>query len=257
VGGSRSEWLNFDAGIEREDTDTSESKRLELGARRVHERRGDWTRTELLSLRVEDFAVAEQQSRARLLMPGIDWTRIRADNEIRPARGSKISLELRGANDNLVSDTNFVQFVTQGRWIWSTRRNQRFLVRGQVGATAEREFAELPASVRFFAGGDNSVRGYKFEALGPLDADGNVIGGSSLATGSFEFEQPLRQRWSLAFFVDAGNAFEGSNIDAKTSAGIGGRWQSPLGPIRIDLARPLNDDTADKWRVHVSLGPDL
>jgi translocation and assembly module TamA len=257
VGGSRSEWLNFDAGIEREDTETSESKRFELGARRVHERRGDWTRTELLSLRVEDFAVAEQQSRARLLMPGIDWTRIRADNEIRPARGSKISLELRGANDNLVSDTNFVQFVAQGRWIWSTQRNQRFLVRGQLGATAEREFAELPASVRFFAGGDNSVRGYKFEALGPLDADGNVIGGSSVATGSFEFEQPLRQRWSLAFFVDSGNAFEGSNVDAKTSAGIGGRWQSPLGPIRIDLARPLNDDAVDKWRVHVSLGPDL
>ena len=70
------------------------------------------------------------------------------------------------------------------------------------------EFEELPASVRFFAGGDNSVRGYAFEELGPVDADGKVIGGSSLATGSFEFEQPLRARWSLAFFVDSGNAFE-------------------------------------------------
>jgi translocation and assembly module TamA len=257
IGGRRSEWLNFDAGIEREDTDTAESKRLEFGARRVHERRGDWTRTELLSLRVEDFAVGEQASRARLLMPGIDWTRIRADNEIRPGRGSKLSLELRGANDNIVSDTSFAQAIAQGKWIWSTPRNQRFLVRGQVGATAKREFAELPASVRFFAGGDNSVRGYAFEALGPLGVDGNVIGGSSLATGSFEFEQPLRQRWSLAFFVDSGNAFEGSRIDTKTGAGIGGRWQSPLGPIRIDLARPLADDAVDDWRFHVSLGPDL
>jgi translocation and assembly module TamA len=257
VGGSRSEWLNFDAGVEREDTDTSESKRLELGARRVHERRGDWTRTEILSLRVEDFAVADQESRARLLLPGIDWTRIRADNEIRPAHGSKLSLELHGAHDDLVSDTTFVQFVAQGKWIWSTPRNQRLLVRGQLGATAEREFAELPASVRFFAGGDNSVRGYAFEALGPLDADGKVIGGSSVATGSFEFEQPLKQRWSLAFFVDSGNAFEGANIDTKTSLGVGGRWQSPLGPIRIDLARPLADDANDDWRVHVSLGPDL
>jgi translocation and assembly module TamA len=253
---SRTEWLNFDAGVEREDTDTSESKRLELGARRVHERRGDWTRTEMLSLRVEDFAVAEQASRARLLMPGIDWTRIRADNEIRPTMGSKLSLELRGANDSLVSDTSFVQAIAQGKWVWSTQRGQRFLVRGQVGATAKREFAELPASVRFFAGGDNSVRGYSFEALGPLDADGDVIGGSSLATGSFEFEQPLRERWSLAFFVDSGNAFEGSRIDAKTGVGLGGRWQSPLGPIRIDLAHAL-DGAGRDWRVHVSLGPDL
>lgn len=253
---SRTEWLNFDAGVEREDTDTSESKRLELGARRVHERRGDWTRTEMLSLRVEDFAVADQASRARLLMPGVDWTRIRADNEIRPMIGSRLSLEVRGASDNLVSDTSFAQVIAQGKWIWATPRGQRFLVRGQLGATAEREFAELPASVRFFAGGDNSVRGYSFESLGPLDADGNVIGGSSLATGSFEFEQPLRERWSLAFFVDSGNAFQESRIDAKTGVGLGGRWQSPLGPIRIDLAHALDGDGRD-WRVHVSLGPDL
>ena len=256
INDSRAEWLNFDVGVEREDTDTAESKRFELGARRVHERRGDWMRTELLSLRVEDFAVAEQESRARLLMPGVDWTRIRADNEIRPTSGSKLSLEVRAAHDALVSDTTFVQAIAQGKWIWSLPRGQRFLVRGHVGATEEREFEELPASVRFFAGGDNSVRGYDFDTLGPVDADGNVIGGSSLATGSFEFEQPLRARWSLAFFVDAGNAFAGSRIDAKTGAGIGGRWQSPLGPIRIDLARPVRDDI-DDWRFHVSLGPDL
>jgi translocation and assembly module TamA len=254
---SRSEWLNFDAGLEREDTETAESNRLEIGARRVHERRGEWTRTEILSLRVEDFTVAEQIDRARLLMPGVDWTRLRADNEIRPTSGSKLSFEVRGANDRVVSDTSFVQAIAQGKWIWSLPRGQRLLVRGQVGATAKREFRELPASVRFFAGGDNSVRGYDFKELGPLDADGDVIGGSSLATGSFEFEQPLRERWSLAFFVDAGNAFEGSRIDAKISAGIGGRWQSPLGPIRIDLARPLNDPLTDDYRFHVSLGPDL
>lgn len=254
---SRTEWLNFDAGVEREDTDTSESKRLELGARRVNERRGEWTRTELLSLRVEDFAVADQQSRARLLLPGVDWTRIRADNEIRPAQGSRVSIELRAASDALLSDTSFVQAIARGKWIRSTARGQRFLVRGHVGATAEREFQELPASVRFFAGGDNSVRGYAFEALGPVDAAGSVVGGSSLATGSFEFEQPLRARWSLAFFVDAGNAFAGSRIDAKTAVGIGGRWQSPLGPIRLDVARPVDDPLADRWRVHVSLGPDL
>jgi translocation and assembly module TamA len=254
---SRSEWLNFDVGVERENTETADSKRLELGARRIHERRGDWTRTEFLSLRVEDFTVADQESRARLLMPGVDWVRIRADNEIRPTVGSRLSLEIRGAHDTLVSDTTFAQAIAQGKWIWSSQRGQRFLVRGQAGVTAEREFEELPASVRFFAGGDNSVRGYDFDELGPVDADGDVIGGSSLATGSFEFEQPLRARWSLAFFVDAGNAFEGSRIDTKTSVGLGGRWQSPLGPIRIDLARPIDDENADDWRFHVSLGPDL
>jgi translocation and assembly module TamA len=253
---SRSEWLAFDAGIEIEDTETSDSERIEFGARRVHERRDDWTRTEFLSLLVEDFTVAEQSGRSRLLMPGVSWVRIRADNEIRPRLGSKLSLEVRGANDAVFSDTTFVQTIAQAIWIRSRPSGQRFLVRGQVGATAKHEFAELPASVRFFAGGDNSVRGYGFEELGPVDADGNVVGGSSLITGSFEFEQPLHERWSLAFFVDAGNAFESSNVDAKTGVGMGGRWISPLGPIRIDLAVPLDDDTED-YRIHFSLGPDL
>jgi translocation and assembly module TamA len=254
--GSRSEWLNFDTGFERQDTETAESKRIELGARRMRDRGQDWTRTEMLSLRVEDFAVADQEGRARLLLPGVDWTRIRADNEIRPQRGSRLSLELRAATDAVVSDTSFLQAIARGKWIWSLPRGRRFLVRGDVGVTAKKDFDELPASVRFFAGGDNSVRGYDFEALGPVDAAGQVIGGSALAAGSFEFEQPLTARWSMALFVDSGNAFEGSRLDARTGAGFGARWQSPLGPIRLDLAHPFDDDTTD-WRVHVSLGPDL
>jgi translocation and assembly module TamA len=256
INSSRSEWLNFDAGVEVEDTETAQSDIFEIGARRVRERTSEWTRTQMLAWRVEDFEVADTASRARLLMPGISWTRIRADNAIRPSSGSKLSLELRGAHEALGSDTTFAQAIAQAKWIFSTDRGRRFLFRAQAGATAEQEFEELPASVRFFAGGDNSVRGYAFEELGPVDADGEVIGGSSLATGSFEFEQPLRARWSLAFFVDSGNAYERSHMDAKTSVGMGGRWQSPLGPIRIDLALPLEEDH-DDWRVHITLGPDL
>ena len=92
---SRSQWLAFDAGIEHENTETSDSERIEFGARRVHERRGGWTRTESLNLLVEDYEVAEQIGRSRLLMPGISWVRLRADNEIRPTQGSKLSLEVR------------------------------------------------------------------------------------------------------------------------------------------------------------------
>ena len=256
IAASHTEWLNLDTGIKREDTDTSASKSVEFGVRRVRERTGDWTRTQMLMLQVEDFVVADERGRSNLLMPGIDWARVRADNPLRPHAGSKLQLDLRGATDAVFSDTTFFQVSAEGKWIWSTARGARLLVRGHVGATAKNSFAALPPSVRFFAGGDNSVRGYDFKSLGPVDAAGKVIGGSELAEGIFEFEQPLRARWSLAWFVDAGNAFEGSHIDWKSAAGIGGRWQSPLGPIRIDLAHPF-DDPATRWRIHVSLGPDL
>ena len=253
---SRAEWLNLDTGVKREDTDTATSKSVEFGVRRVRERVGDWTRTRMLVLQVEDFVIADKPGRSNLLMPGIDWTRVRADNPLRPRAGSKLQLGLRGATDAVFSDTTFLQVTAEGKWIWSLSRGARFLVRGRVGATAKSSFAELPPSVRFFAGGDNSVRGYDFKTLGPVDATGKVIGGSELAEGSFEFEHPLHGPWSLAWFVDAGNAFEGSHIDAKSAAGFGGRWQSPLGPIRIDLAHPFHDP-GTSWRIHVSLGPDL
>jgi translocation and assembly module TamA len=254
---TRRDWLNFNAGIESQDTDTSESDLFEVGMRRVLERSDDWTRTEMLSWRHERFTIADQEDEdSELLMPGVNWTRLRADSDIRPRIGSKLSLELVAATDAVVSDATFLQVIAEGKWIWSLPRGRRFLVRGQVGTISTDDFPELPASVRFFAGGDNSVRGYDFETLGPVDSDGEVVGGSDVATGSFEFEQPLVARWSLAMFVDSGNAFDGSNFDSKTGAGLGGRWQSPLGPIRIDIAHPFDHPT-DDYRVHITLGPDL
>jgi translocation and assembly module TamA len=210
----------------------------------------------MLNLLVEDFEVAGQIGRSRLLMPGMNWVRIEADNNIRPARGSRLELDVRGANDTLGSDTTFLQVIAKGKWIWSPTMRSRVLLRGDAGVTDEHSFDELPPSVRFFAGGDNSVRGYDFKELGPVDAAGKVVGGSSLAVASIEYEHSVRERWSIAAFVDSGNAFEGSEFETKTGIGMGTRWQSPLGPIRLDLAHPLHDPDTN-WRLHISLGPDL
>ena len=255
-GDPRTEWINFDIGLKKEDTDTSKSDSLEFSARRIVERPRDWTRTQKLSLLLENFDVASQTGRSTLLMSGVSWTRTRADNTLRPHKGYRLDLEVRGASDAIGSDTSFIQTSAQGKWIWSLPGMGRVLVRGRLGATAVDTFDDLPPSVRFFAGGDNSVRGYDFETLGPEDATGKVIGGSSVAVASFEYEHALHERWSIAFFVDSGNAFKGSNFTAKTGAGLGGRWQSPLGPVRIDVAHPFDDPTTN-WRLHISLGPDL
>ena len=252
----RTEWMSLDGGIKREKTDTSLSKTLEFSARRLKQRRHDWTRMELLSLQLEDFEVGEQTGRTRLLMPGIVWTRLRGKDAVHPRKGSKLDFLLRGASDSLGSDTTFVQAHLQGKWIRPVLRNSRVLFRGEVGVTHEASFTDLPPSVRFFAGGDNSVRGYAFQSLGPVDQDGNVIGGSRLVTASIEYEHPLVRRWSLAMFVDSGNAFNGSDFKPMTGAGLGARWQSPLGPIRIDVGVPIHAGPRGP-RLHISLGPDL
>lgn len=86
---------------------------------------------------------------------------------------------------------------------------------------------------------------------------GELIGGRYLGVFSAEIERSVARRWALASFVDGGNAFGGSGRDTglKLSVGAGLRWRSPLGPARIDLAHPLDDDVV--VRLHVRIGPDL
>jgi translocation and assembly module TamA len=116
---------------------------------------------------------------------------------------------------------------------------------------------ELPPSKRFYTGGDNTIRGFSFEELGPRDEAGEVIGGRYLAVGSLEIERRLGGGWSLALFVDGGNAYDPDfEAEAAYAAGLGVRWHSPVGPVRLDLARgDYLDEQA--WRLHLVVGPEL
>jgi translocation and assembly module TamA len=156
----------------------------------------------------------------------------------------------------MASDTDFLQVIFSTRWIRSFDNRGRILTRLRASITREDQFDKLPPSVRFFAGGDNSIRGYQFRSLGPINSDGDVIGGNRLLVGSVEYEHPVKERWSVATFYDAGNAFRDNEFHAVAGAGIGARWQSPLGPIRIDFAKPLDGLDRDT-RIHISFGPDL
>ena len=155
----------------------------------------------------------------------------------------------------MLSSTDFVQAYVSYKHLFSIGERGRLSLRSELGATLQREFDELPPSVRFFAGGDNSVRGYGYEQLGPRDADGEVIGGSQLFTASVEYEHEVRGAWSVAGFVDTGDAFDDANIDLRTGVGIGVIWRSPVGPLRAYLAHPLDADRS--VRLHVSFGADL
>ncbi len=255
-GDPRTEWVSFDGGVRHEDTDTSVSDRLQFGVRRVIELPRSWTRTQRVSLLFEDFRVGEQQGRSRLLMPGMEWFRLRTDDQLRPRNGSRLDFEIRAAADELGSDTSFVQGILRGKLIRSLPSRARILLRGSLGLTWKDAIEDLPPSVRFFAGGDTSVRGYRYDSLGPENEQGEIIGGSGLLVGSVEYEHPITERWSLATFVDSGNAFRSAGFRVRTGAGIGVRWQSPLGPVRIDVASPLDDPNV-RYRWHITLGPDL
>jgi translocation and assembly module TamA len=191
-----------------------------------------------------------------LIIFGTNWEIARGRALSRATSGLRFNIDVRGAAELLGSDTSFLQTKLKTKWVYSLNNRTRVLARATLGMTMKDQLSELPASVRFFAGGDNSVRGYKFESLGPEDQDGEVIGGSNQIDASLEIDRLFGEQWAIAAFVDSGDAFDEADIDLSTGVGIGVRWYSPVGPLRLDFAHPLDNPDED-LRIHISLGPDL
>ena len=121
------------------------------------------------------------------------------------------------------------------------------------------EQTDVPLVSRFYSGGSTSVRGFAFQKLGPLDEDGDPLGGLSLAEGSAELRFPIWRRLSGVVFVDAGRvALDSSNIgggDFYYSTGAGLRVRTPLGPLRLDYGFLLNPPSGiDRSRLYISVG---
>jgi translocation and assembly module TamA len=252
----RSEWLSYTAAVTSEDNDTFESESARVGFRRSKRISPKWLRTLSLDLSYERFDLADVTERTRLVLPAVSYDHKRADRDLFPTRGRRLTFELRGTGEFLGSSTSFLQTVLNARFIHALSDTGRLLARGTVGVTAKSEFGELPPSVRFFAGGDESIRGFDYDSLGPKDEMGNVIGGSNLLIASIEYERLLRGNFYSAVFLDAGNAFDSMDVNAAVGAGIGLKWFSPVGPLRFYLAHPLNQSDRSV-RVHIRLGADL
>lgn len=171
------------------------------------------------------------------------------------------------ANKAWASDREFSQAYLSSRWNFLASPNIKILLRAEVGYSDADvdEFdlevedtiipislTELPTLYRFKAGGSQSVRGYSFESL-----SNNGVGSNNIVTFSAEAEWQFRQNWSAALFYDIGNAFnDWDDIDLKQGAGVGLRWYSIAGAVRLDFASGL-DLPGDPWRIHFTLGVPL
>jgi translocation and assembly module TamA len=241
-------------GLTREDSDVKDTFSAFIGGN-WRKQFGLWEQILALRYGAESFRFDGSRKTSTLLMPSADWTRTDADDILNVRRGSRLWLRLRGAYEPLLSALSFFQPTASGKLIRALGEHGRFIVRSDLGTTVVSNFDALPASLRFYAGGDNSVRGYELDKIGPRDREGNVIGGKNLLVGSLEYEHRIWGKWSAAAFVDSGDAFDDSP-DFKTGVGVGMRWQSPVGPIRVDVAHGL-EDPGDTIRLHISIGPEL
>jgi translocation and assembly module TamA len=191
-----------------------------------------------------------------LLMPGISYTYLKSDNKVDPHNGYRVQFDAQVAKEGLLSDTNLLHGNVMLKGLTTVAQNHRLLGRVQLGGNATNGYKSVPPSLRFFAGGDQSVRGYDYQTLSPENSDGDRIGGRYMVAGSVEYQYSIAEKWRLATFIDKGNSFNDLKFaDLKTGIGVGVRWVSPVGPIRLDLAHAMDDDGG--VRLHFSMGPEL
>ncbi|WP_455025020.1 autotransporter assembly complex protein TamA [Marinobacter fonticola] len=249
--------LRFAAGYQREDIEDVESERLTFGQQWRHQTVNDWTRIVGLRWEGERYTIGEEEGDSQLLLPSLGYSKLAVDSPLDPSRGYRLQLDVTGAHRGLLSTADIFHVVGVARGLVTVGDGHRFLGRLQIGGVATNNFDDVPPSLRFFAGGDQSVRGYGYETLSPEDDDGNTIGGRYLVAGSVEYQYPITDQWRLAAFYDRGNAINSLTDPLATGVGLGVRWVSPVGPLRLDIANGLDEDLGGSWRIHFSMGPEL
>lgn len=267
--GTNQRSLNYGATYRDSNTDTSQSRTLELVANETELWHG-WTRTLGVHALSGTFTVGKignepdstpgiEHGRSTEVFGEASLSRKKADNPNFVHHGWSLSLTARSTAGTLLSDARFSQLMADAKWIdaFGANDRNRLILRGTVGVTWTNDFTALPPQLRFFAGGDRSIRGYGFQEVGPLNSFGRVIGGENLLVASTEVEHYFTRTWGMAAFVDAGNAFTGTNYSPVIGAGLGVRWLSPVGMIRVDVGTPIHNSRESGFELHLVIGPDL
>ncbi len=252
----RTDTLSYNLGYDRQHTSTLESMAGLVGSQYTFLRRG-WNQTYALNFERESYKVGLDHGTSDLLVPSAGLERVQANDRIDTTNGFRTRLTLQGTEKNPLSDVSFVQGLIDSKVIRTLFPRNRLIGRLQLGYTQTDSFRQLPPRFRFFAGGDQSVRGYRYQSLGPKDEAGNVIGGPALIVASLEYEYRFLPKWGAAVFYDTGNALPRFTTgELARGAGFGVRWISPIGPVRADAAYALSDPR-HPIVFHLNIGPDL
>lgn len=214
--------------------------------------------TAFLRVHQESFTVGDEDSTSLLVLPGIRYSEHRFDNLVRPTKGYRFMVEGSGTHQLMGSDTGLIQLRAEGSGIVPLPWRLSLMGRVAGGLSFLNDpMAELPATLRFFSGGDRSVRGYAYKSLGPRDSAGDVVGGRNLLEGSIELQRALFTNWGVSLFYDTGNAFNDlTKIRLYEGAGVGVHYYTLIGAINLYVARQIGVDNPD-FRVHLTIGFEL
>jgi translocation and assembly module TamA len=248
------------------------TKTLKAGLARNIRRDNGWNRSYSVRYRLDEletgvddadledlpirFTSSSPKQRALLFGYGINKTDV--DNAVNPTRGIRQYYSIEAGADKALSDTDLVIARAGVSGIYSFGDDNKHQVLGSLngGYIWANNFNEVPYKLRFFAGGDQSIRGYDYESLSPIDK-GFLTGGQVLAVGSAEYNYEFRPGFRGALFTDVGNAYDKDfDTETKVGVGVGIRWASPVGVVRVDVAAGVTEDSIP-IRLHFFIGSPL
>lgn len=238
------------------DFNDTKSDLSHLSLHYVADMTGKWRRDYSIRAEYEDYTQGSESGNAINVMPGLMLSRREHSGGYDPRYGYDITGDFTGAS-SLWSDHSFFRGLVSFRGIMSPTADTRFVFRLTGGALWGADSLNVPPSLRFFAGGDRSIRGFDYLSKAPRNS-GGLKGGRYLATGTAEFQFPIGIDSSrMAVFLDAGKAFDKfSASDMLYGPGIGYRYLSKYGTASVDLAVGISDDDHGV-KLHFSFGPEF
>lgn len=180
---------------------------------------------------------------------------------LNPTKGSMATLSLtpvESLTENVLQHFVIMQVSASTYWDWLGKGRSVLALRGLLGDIEGAGRFALPPDKRFYAGGSNTVRGYRYQAIGPQFQDGNPQGGTAIATATVELRQRILEHYGFVTFADIGQVSPSTLLvsgDWRIGAGVGGRYYTDFGPLRLDVAFPVNPQSnSGSFEVYFGLG---
>lgn len=250
-------WL-VQTGIKKEDLNDTKSDSISFMVSRNWAPYEGWQRDIHLRWSYDSFDQGRTGDNTMLIYPGVSFSKTTTIGGLMPTWGLSQRYTIDWSDTMWGSDVDFVVLEAQHALIKTFAQKHRVVLRSHLGWIETNEFDKVPPDLRFFAGGDRSVRGYKYESISPEDENGDLTGAEKLVTLSAEYQYRVKTDWWGAVFFDIGQAVHDFNDqDLKKGVGVGIRWQSPLGPIKLDIAKPVGDPDKNGFEFYIGLGPEL
>lgn len=214
----------------------------------------------------EEWDILALADIADYFLLGYTWANTEREGSlIDPSDGFSQYYNIEATHTSISSETSFVKLHAHWRYIKTLKPKHRLVTRAEIGYSLldDSNVEELSPSLRFFAGGDQSIRGFAYQSIGPTrfqtNEDGSVtevvVGGNRLVVASIEYQYYFTPTIRGAIFADMGSSFD-TGFQKSYSVGPGIHYISPIGAIKLDLGYSLSEEDPS-WRIHLNLGAEL